>query len=380
MLANHFDGLSPSGLVEWQQNATSVEDRYKILRLAQTWIDKQTLRYSTKCVRLFFIRSFFLHNLAILLDDRRFHFKSDVPPVEGKLPFDDLRRIILNSNKKYRAVFCFMAATLLDESSMVYVSNNYAREVVEALTKNVGVVKLTLPGRKQTRNKKSFYTMFSTKSDAVDALRDYLKSLPEVRLDVLFRNDKGNPLNQHNIWRYFRNRAAESGVIKPFTPLCSKCYSETVKVFDGRKVRYKCKECNNEDSASEISDTFTNVRYGVNPHEIRDLMRSRWHVSGADGDVAEFMMGHNIDPNNYNKFMKIEPWYPLQEYRKALPWLNIVSQDPSKVDRTEIDSKLESSEAKVDALSSELALLKRKLKVLDDPVLLEALKALRKSS
>ena len=93
--------------------------------------------------------------------------------------------------------------------------------------------------------------------------------------------------------------------------------------------------------------------------------------------MAEFFLGHDIDSNHYNKFMKYEPWYPVQEYRKALPWLNVLSEDPRKVDRTLTDGKLEASEAKVDALSRQLADMRKKMdrfeQVLGDPDMLETL-------
>jgi len=122
------------------------------------------------------------------------------------------------------------------------------------------------------------------------------------------------------------------------------------------------------DWASEFDSHFSNVRYGVSPHEIRDLTRSRWQVSGADPLVAEFLMGHDIDPNAYNKFMKYEPWYLVQEYRKALPWLNIMSQNPSKVDRFKIDNEIESNKIEINLLRQELGKKGREIKDLREQI------------
>lgn len=53
------------------------------------------------------------------------------------------------------------------------------------------------------------------------------------------------------------------------------------------------------------------------------------------------MMGHVVDPNEYNKAMRDQE-YTLQEYLQAEPWLNIMSQDPTRVPAVEIDKiKLE---------------------------------------
>lgn len=83
-------------------------------------------------------------------------------------------------------------------------------------------------------------------------------------------------------------------------------------------------------------------------------------------------MGHDIDPNAYNKFMKYESWYPLQEYRKALPWLTL-SEDPTKVDRAAIDSELKSYRVENEVLRKEVARVKERIielqKIADDPLL-----------
>jgi len=256
---------------------------------------------------------------------------------------------------------------------LVYVSTNLWREVFEGLTKNQVVIRLVLPGRKRTRNVRNFYTLLSGRGDWAEAYRDYMRSSPHPIQGSLFKNAGGHPLTKRNIERYFHWRAVHAGVVKQHTPTCGdpNCGSvSTVRVQrkrEGiRKIGYLCKECGWLGWASELKVNYTNVRYGVNPHEIRDLMRSRWQVSGADPLVAEFMMGHDVDLNHYNKFMAYEPQYCVQEYRKALPWLNVLSQDPEKVDRSEIDSKLEERDAEVEVLRREIASLQRKQEVVEE--------------
>ncbi|MGD0804039.1 MAG: hypothetical protein ABSA11_08215 [Candidatus Bathyarchaeia archaeon] len=78
------------------------------------------------------------------------------------------------------------------------------------------------------------------------------------------------------------------------------------------------------------------MRYGKNPHELRDTFRTRWHKSGADSLAAEFFMGHVVDPLGYNKAME-DIDYTRREYRKAERWLNVLSEDPSKVDAGEVE-------------------------------------------
>jgi len=64
----------------------------------------------------------------------------------------------------------------------------------------------------------------------------------------------------------------------------------------------------------------------------------------------------------------------LEQYRKALPWLNVLSEDPRKVDRSEVDERLE-------AQKSETKVLKREVKMrrlLDNLRLTELLEKLEK--
>lgn len=54
--------------------------------------------------------------------------------------------------------------------------------------------------------------------------------------------------------------------------------------------------------------------------------------------------------------MEYTPLSAIEEYRKALPWLNILSQDPSKVDRTSVDLELESYKREVAELRRKMEL------------------------
>jgi len=61
-------------------------------------------------------------------------------------------------------------------------------------------------------------------------------------------------------------------------------------------------------------------------------------MSGAAPAVAEFMMGHVVDPLGYNKFWR-DPDYVAGEFLKAEPWLNVVSEDPGKVHVRELQAQ-----------------------------------------
>lgn len=80
-------------------------------------------------------------------------------------------------------------------------------------------------------------------------------------------------------------------------------------------------------------------RTAKSPHELRDLFRSQWAKSPANQEVAEFMMGHMIDPLEYNKSYRDVDFY-RHEYLKALPLLQIMSSPRpfGQVDEEEVDS------------------------------------------
>ena len=113
--------------------------------------------------------------------------------------------------------------------------------------------------------------------------------------EAIFVNQYGKPLTKRGVWVYWTRHLHRLGLIK------------RPENSNGRSIRY-----------------------GKNPHELRDLFRSRWQKSGADSLAAEFFMGHVIDVNEYNKAFRDQA-YAEYEYLKAEPWLNIVSKDPEKV-------------------------------------------------
>lgn len=81
--------------------------------------------------------------------------------------------------------------------------------------------------------------------------------------------------------------------------------------------------------------------------------------------VREFIMGHTVKMLDRNKYEKIkyQQAYAEVEYHKALPWLNILSCDSSKIDRSSIDAYLEARKAAEDVMRREIADLQQQLKV-----------------
>jgi len=148
---------------------------------------------------------------------------------------------------------------------------------------NQDIIRIDLPKRK--KNVQPYYTFIA--GDALEALREYLATRTDEK-EYVWIGKYGEPIERKGYYKAFNELTKRIGLVpKKRGPIGS--------------------------------------RYGYNPHEMRDLARSLWHQSGADRDVAEFIMGHNVDPLKYDKIYTLDPNWVKEQYRKALPYLNIIS-------------------------------------------------------
>jgi len=167
------------------------------------------------------------------------------------------------------------------------------------LRRDVHPVRVDLPGRKRGRNRRPFYTFIGR--DAVDALRVWMSMRPRGAGSI-FTNQFGERVSKRSLHAYWTRHLHRLGII------------------------------------TRPENASARTRYGKNPHELRDLFRTRWQKSRADPDAAEFFMGHVIDPNGYNKAFRDQA-YAEEQYLLAEPWLNIVTEDPEKVPRRDLAAR-----------------------------------------
>lgn len=282
--------MSPEELLDYQRN-TDNGNKYIILDLLQRHVRGIHGRYQYKTKIYTTIRSFFMHNRADLPIDKGFILRAEKPPVVGTLTLDEIKLVILASKPVYRAAFLCILQGGLDERGIVDWNKtgyeNLTRDLIEvkSLKREDRIIRISLPGRKKYRNIKTFHTYIG--ADAIEAIENWLKIRP-IDSETIFVNQFGEPINEESMRTYWTRKLKRLGLVKPGEP---------------------------GDSG---------IRYGKNLHEVRDVFRSQWEKSPAKGSVAEFMMGHQIDPLEYNKACRDESW-TLKEYRKALPFFQIIS-------------------------------------------------------
>ncbi len=300
----------------------------------------------------------------------------------GELTVEEFRKIVLNCNATYAAAFMVQFQSGSGVGELQYINVELADHVWDEVRRAKRIIKLNLPGRKANRNVHPYYTFIG--SDAIDCLKRLFQSRGWKRDSVLFRTERGDPISANSLQGYFRKHAMQLGLISAKTPACVDCGGQTVKrrvQKEGDKTFYLCVECGSEKSAESYGISkgdYSGIRYRMRTHELRDLFKTEWHrasaVFGVDLHAADFFMGHTVDALMYDKLMR-DKVFALDQYQKAMPMLNILSDDPRRMSRTEVHKQLEASEAKVDALAKELGELRKKMKVLDDPKLLEILDA-----
>ena len=301
-----FGEMTPDDLIKYQRDSDN-GNNYEILDLIQGWIGTMEARQSSKATAYAIIKSFFNHNRVALPEDPSFIIRGDRERVVGRLTIENIRDMALSASRCYRAIFISIFQGGMDTASMIYWSENGLESLKKQLRDDPEIIKINLPGRKKRRNKEPFYTLIG--QDAIEALKAWMEVRPSGHQQIFLTQafeDKENgirkPVSYKSVRMYWLKHLEKIGLI-------------------------------NRNGGSR------STRYGLNLHEIRDVFRSQWEKSPSKGSVAEFMMGHVVDPLEYNKAYRDDKW-TRQEYKKALPLLQIMSSSRpyGKVEEEEVDA------------------------------------------
>lgn len=350
-----FSGYTPDQLVEYQKRCDN-GSKFDMLDLIQSYILTLRGRYSTKKRYYSDLRSLFAHNRAPLPRDPSFQLTGDLPKVQGTLTVEEVRDLVLSSKPVYRAIFLCMFQGGMDQETFEYWNINGWKSLQAQLRRDPEVVKIDLPGRKRAKNRRPYYTLVGR--DAIEALQTWLQYRPD-RIPKLDENgkpildEKGRPLLIEN--PYIFTSQYQGPITKPSLEM------------------YWRRRCRRLGIVERKRGGGRGVRHGKNLHELRDVFRSQWEKSPAKGSVAEFLMGHVVDPLEYNKAFRDEQ-FVREEYMKALPMLQIMSSSRpfGAVDRDEVrrlNGTIRELEAEVERLragrSDDVEALKAKLEEQD---------------
>ena len=376
-----FCQMSPDAAVEWQKQHPG---DYRFVDLAIDWLREQKLAVSSKKGNWGMIKGFFLANRAPLPAER-YHFKSEVRPTLTELSVEELKTILNGSGLNYRAAYLMAFQAGLGRNEVKFVSDHLVDHVFSEVKKGAEIIRLDIPGRKSKRNITPYYTFIG--HDAIEVLRQLFESRGWKKHDSILENKHNLPMTNRDYTRVFRKTAMKTGLIKQNSPKCPTCGKTTITTRgkgceNKNRHFYYCDTCDKLRSAKEFGrekSDCAGIRYRVKSHEIRDLFRTEYHraqaYNQADPVCAEFFMGHTIDPLAYDKIMT-DKNYPRIHYKRALPWLNILSEDPRKIDRCEVEDQLESQRVQSEATSKRLVELEKKLRLLESPELRKLLKQL----
>ena len=331
------EGKLPDELVKWQESclvASEKQEKKRVLRLLQTYLEGVDGTYKYKMREFSAVKSFLDYNDAPLSVDKHFHVRGTRPQVIGTLNVEDVRALVtdreLRKDHRMRSMILVQIQSFSGIGELEYINLTCGDAIVKQLQANTHPIRIDMLRIRKT-NEKPWYTFIG--SEASDALRIYFekeRGWPQPGEAVWLDTD-GGPVDRFSYQEHWRS-------------LC-----RHLKLIPKRKGG-------------------RGTRYGKNPHEIRDLARSLVHkahtaeheINGQkllfDALCPEFWMGHTIDPNQYNKFWKIDPDSVRDQYLIAERYLNVLT--------TPTVAGLEEQNVKLEEQKEELQILKERVDAL----------------
>ena len=281
-----FADMTPDQMIEYQRNAEN-GNGYELLDLTQRWIlSLEGLAYKTKRTYYMAIQSFFIHNRVEMPKDKSFKIRGDKPKTPSNLRPEHVKQAVLVANPMYGALITCMIGGGIGVAEILEWSRTGWKSLRTQLDEEKEIVKVELPGRKSEKNIRPYFTLIG--GDSVRMLKHYLGSDLSEKRKAIFLNPLGKPVNATALKHFWLRHLIRIGIID--------------KEDEGTK----------------------GTRYGYGLHELRDNFRTLWSQSRANPDVGEFLMGHRIDAYEYNQIYR-DYDYVVEEYRQALPFLNVLS-------------------------------------------------------
>ena len=289
-------------MVQFQQEAQSIKDKYKIVNIAKNYVQKKGGKLSSMNTLYAHIRSFFFRNQATL-EKIPTDFRPTSDSVQSQLNEDVFKTLVKASDLKDQAILLTLFQSMMDESRFQIFNTQYAEKLVKQLQEKSVDEPFRidfLRGRK--KNRRPYHTFIG--HDGLEAWRVY------------FERERGWP--------------------KPGEPLVKNQFGKPVSSQALRRTHmYKLRRLG---YVTEERHGHGVGGYGFGLHNIRDLTRSVLEMvqgkrlnekdpieEGFKTSCAEFWMGHTVDPLGYNQMQNLNPAWSLRQYRIAESRLNIIS-------------------------------------------------------
>ncbi|MGA3406056.1 MAG: hypothetical protein ABSD49_10035 [Candidatus Bathyarchaeia archaeon] len=291
----------PSQMIQFQKQANRGDDeetQFMLLRVVQRFCREKGGTYASILGNMSKLTSLWNKNYARLPEDPNWHPRPTNAPVKGRLTFQQVTQIIQHAKPRDQAVFLVMFQGMLDGERFEIFNTN--PEIQEQLLAHLDQKKYDEPfkiefpfGRKN--NHRPFHTYIY--KDAQEALANYFEK---------FRGSRPKP-GEPLILARFNKPMRKQGIRTAFITIAT-------------QLKYR-----------QLRTGAKNKRTGVAPHEaFRDVVRTMLHTRGKqdgfDLDVAEFCMGHTVDPMNYDKFSE-DAEYIRKQIAIASKYLNILSNE-----------------------------------------------------
>jgi len=295
-----FQEATPDLLVQMQKLAWSDREdpdaKYRMVDVLVEFVRGTTFEAKSSRLQAYSIlRGFFAANRAPLPEDRSVRLQGASRSM-GRMTDEDLRRIVMAAKLRDQSWLLVKILGFMGWRELEYMNLHCGQEVLKQLKKDL--IRVDFPmGRKG--NNLPYYTLFG------GSAREYLKR----HLD----EERGTVKPGEAIW-----------VTKLGDPMTRGGFKEVYKGLVQRVGLVPAHLIKHE------------KRHGYGGHQTRHIARSLWHRSKADKDCAEFFMGHGklIDRNKYDRIYNLKPEWVEDEYRLALPHIDILNQQekvPEKV-------------------------------------------------
>lgn len=294
-----FANVTPDDLVAMQKGA---DDKYVMVDVLADFVRNSSLRgRSSRTQAYSILRGFFASNRVSLPEDRSIRILGE-PPSMSRMTVDDLRSIVLSAKLRDRSWLLVKTMGFMGWHELEYMNLHCGQEVVKQMKKDLIRIDF-LQGRKGSEV--PYYTLVG--GSGRECLKRFIDEVrgPIRQGEAIWCTKLGDGMTARSFAAVFKWLTWRVGLVPPH--------------LIGKEKRH-----------------------GYGGHETRDIARSLWHRSKADRDCVEFMMGHAVDKNKYDKIYTLDPAWVEDEYRLALPHIDILNQqERAPADTQERIRKLE---------------------------------------